>query len=411
MRVQKLYFAAIITLLCISATYAQEVRRESRIGFRINRINIDPSFRKNRESVKALQEHLDEIKQDTTVEFAGISFRGVASPEGSEEWNRYLAKHRRLAIERIVMRALDIPDSLIKRDPSHISWSDLREKVAESNINYKDEVLEIIDGKWRLIPYYNGRQIDSRVVALRRLHGGIVWREIFKRYFAELRYANVVMTASYKPLVPYFTPVFDPYLTSVEPPTGEWAKIPPPSKKEWIPQLYLKTNALGWVLLQTNLAIEVDIYKHISFHLPIYYSAWNYFTETIKFRTFGFYPELRVWFNDENEKWFLGAHFGFAYYNYAFNGALRYQDHYMKTPAKGGGLSVGYRMPISKDERWKVEFSLGVGYYPLHYDTFHNYHNGKLIESFKKNYIGIDQASISFSYAIDLKKRGGGHEK
>lgn len=83
----------------------------------------------------------------------------------------------------------------------------------------------------------------------------------------------------------------------------------------------------------------------------------------------------------------------------------------MKTPAKGGGLSLGYRMPISKDERWKVEFSLGVGYYPLHYDTFHNYNNGKLIESYKKNYLGLDQASISFSYAIDLRKRGGKYAK
>jgi hypothetical protein len=410
MHIKKLFCAAMFVLLCFGGASAQEVRREGRIGFRVNRINIDPSFRKNRESIKALQEHLDEIKQDTTVEFAGISFRGVASPEGSEEWNRYLAKNRRLAIERIVMKALEIPDSLVKRDPTHISWSDLRECVAASNMNYKDEVIEIIDGDWRLVPYHNGRKIDSRVVALRRLHGGTVWREMFNRYFMDLRYANVVMTASYKPLTPFFTPVFGPYLTTVEPPTGGLTNSPP-HKNPWLPQLHLKTNALGWALLQTNLAIEVDICRHLSFHLPVYYSAWNYFTETIKFRTFALYPELRAWFNGENEKWFLGAHFGFAYYNYAFNGALRYQDHYMKTPAKGGGLSLGYRMPISKDERWKVEFSLGVGYYPLYYDTFHNYNNGKLIESYKKNYLGLDQASISFSYAIDLRKRGGKHAK
>lgn len=401
---------AMLSLLCLCGVSAQEMKCEGRIGFRVNRINIDPSFRKNRESIKALQEHLNEIKQDTTVEFAGILFRGVASPEGSEEWNRYLAKNRRLAIERIVMQSLDVPDSLVKRDAAHISWSDLREKVAESNMKYKDEVVEIIDGDWRLVPYHNGRKIDSRVVALRRLHGGTVWREMFDRYFMDLRYANVVTTASYKPLVPFFTPVFGPYLTTVEPPVGGLINSPP-LEISWTPQLHLKTNALGWALLQTNLAIEVDICRHLSFHLPIYYSAWNYFTENIKFRTFALYPELRVWFNDQNEKWFIGAHFGYAYYNYAFNGALRYQDHYMKTPAKGGGLSLGYRMPISKDERWKVEFSLGVGYYPLHYDTFHNYNNGKLIESYKKNYLGLDQASISFSYAIDLRKRGGKYAK
>ena len=245
MQLRKLYFMAIFVLLCVGGVFAQEVRRESRIGFRVNRINIDPSFLRNRESVKALQQHLDEIKQDTTVEFAGISFRGVASPEGSEEWNRYLAKNRRLAIERIVMRELDIPDSLVKRDSSHISWSDLREKVAESNLNHKDEVIEIIDGDWRLVPYHNGRKIDSRVVALRRLHGGKVWREMFKRYFLDLRYANVVMTASYKPLTPYFTPVFGPYLTTVEPPTGGLLNPPPQNSVAYSAPFEDKCHSLG----------------------------------------------------------------------------------------------------------------------------------------------------------------------
>ena len=67
-------------------------------------------------------------------------------------------------------------------------------------------------------------------------------------------------------------------------------KAPAP---EWIPHLYIKTNMLALGLGVANFAVEVDITKHLSFTLPVYYSAWNYFTSDLKLRTFAVQPELR----------------------------------------------------------------------------------------------------------------------
>lgn len=144
--------------------------------------------------------------------------------------------------------------------------------------------------------------------------------------------------------------------------------------------------------------------------MPVYYSAWDYFKTTIKFRTFSVQPEFRYWLSENNDGCFAGAHFGLAYYNFAFDGDYRYQDHNRETPSIGGGLSIGYRLPISRNNRWWVEFSLGAGIYSRHYDKFHNTPNtkdGLMIESIKKTYWGIDQAAVSFSYSFDLKKKGG----
>jgi len=177
----------------------------------------------------------------------------------------------------------------------------------------------------------------------------------------------------------------------------------------WKRHLYLKTNTIGLALAMANIAIEVDLAKHWSFNLPIYYSAWDYFKSTIKFRTLAIQPEFRYWLSEENDGFFTGAHFGLAYYNFAFDGAIRYQDHNRETPAIGGGISIGYRVPISKDQRWKMEFSVGGGVFPLHYDKFHNTprtKDGLMIESIKKTFWGIDQAAISLSYTFDLKKGG-----
>jgi hypothetical protein len=179
---------------------------------------------------------------------------------------------------------------------------------------------------------------------------------------------------------------------------------------EWNRNLHIKTNTLGLGLAIANVAVEIDLAKHWSFTLPVYYSAWDYFKSTIKFRTFSVQPEFRYWLSDENDGFFAGAHFGLAYYNVAFDGDYRYQDHNCNTPAIGGGVSMGYRLPISKNNRWRVEFSLGAGAYTTHHDKFYNTPNtkgGLMKETIKKTYWGIDHAAVSFSYSFDLKKKGG----
>ncbi len=174
----------------------------------------------------------------------------------------------------------------------------------------------------------------------------------------------------------------------------------------YAPKFSFKSNAIGWGLGMVNGAVEVDLCEHLSLNVPVYWSAWDYFVPTIKFRTFMIQPELRYYFKSNHLGWFLGAHFGMAYYNTAINGLYRIQDHDGKSPALGGGLAFGYRLPLSEDGNWRVEFSLGVGAYAVNYDKFHNMQDGLMVENKKTVYIGPDQASITFIYALDLKKGG-----
>lgn len=174
------------------------------------------------------------------------------------------------------------------------------------------------------------------------------------------------------------------------------------------PRLHLKTNAVGWGMAIANVAAEMDGQPHWSFTLPVYVSAWNYFRSDVKFRIFAVQPEARYWFSPDNEGWFAGAHLGLAWYNFATGGEFRTQDRNGNTPAFGGGLSAGYRLPLGGDKRWKVEFSMGGGVYRLHYDKFRNKTNGLLVRTEKKTWWGIDQLSVSFAYVFDLNGRKGG---
>ncbi|MGM9802042.1 MAG: DUF3575 domain-containing protein, partial [Candidatus Limisoma sp.] len=98
-----------------------------------------------------------------------------------------------------------------------------------------------------------------------------------------------------------------------------------------------------------------------------------------------------------------GAHAAMTYFNFAFDGDYRYQDHNGTNPALGGGISLGYRKPIGKRGRWRLEFAIGGGIYKLKYDKFVNGKNGELVGTYDKTFYGVDNAAVSIVYTFDRK--------
>lgn len=172
-------------------------------------------------------------------------------------------------------------------------------------------------------------------------------------------------------------------------------------EQPWRRQLTLKTNIPALGLLIGNAAVEIDLTRSLALHIPVYYSALDYFNTGLKFRTLAVQPELR-WYIPESRRFFTGAHFGLAWYNFALGGNYRYQDRDGDTPAVGGGLSLGYRQPLRRDGRWKLEFAVGGGAYRLRHDLFYNEPNGAFAGEESKTYFGLDNVSVSITYSIKM---------
>lgn len=410
MRIKKYCITLILLLLGVGIVHSQERHTEICLDFRVNSTIIDPAYSDNAARMQEMLKFLQTILQDSTINIIEVSFCGAASPEGSYQLNRKLAQGRLTALEKFIRREVNIPDSLVTYNDSYIPWDYLKSQIEDSRLVRKDEVIAILEEEARLVDYHHpNTHIDNRVVKLRALDGGKVWQQMNNLFFEQMRNACAVFVTYKKELPPAQEPVTASDTIAIEP-IDEVAETVIPEIEEWNRKLHLKTNIIGLGMAIANVAAEVDLAKHWSFTLPVYYSAWDYFKSTIKFRTFALQPEFRYWLSEENDGFFAGAHFGLAYYNLAFDGDYRYQDHNRETPAIGGGVSIGYRLPISKNNRWRVEFSLGAGVYSCHYDKFQNTprtKDGLIIESIKKTYWGIDQAAVSFSYSFDLKKKGG----
>lgn len=422
MCMKKYLFILFLIYIGIVPICAQEEQTEICIDFRVGSSHIDPTYMDNEHRLSEILAYIDRLHNDASLSVTKLVFSGVASPEGSIQLNKQLASKRLLALENYIRSRITLPDSLVvARNDMYIPWNFLIAQVEDSDITYKDKVLSILKGESRSIPYTSGSTIDSRIPALKSLDNGKVWNTLNQQYFARMRNACAVFLAEKSQPIPEPEPTSIP---PIEPDTVVVDTIPSVPEatpdtvvtslllesEEWVRKLHLKTNALGLGMAIANVAAEVDLAKHWSFTLPIYYSAWDYFKSTIKFRTFAVQPELRYWLAEDNDGFFAGAHIGLAYYNFALDGDYRYQDHNRKTPSMGGGISAGYRLPISKNNCWRVEFTIGGGVYSRHYDKFHNTprtKDGLLIESVKKSYWGIDQAAVTFSYSFNLKKKGG----
>lgn len=410
--------ACIILLSFLCAFPAEETQtNEFHIQFRVNSSKVEPSLFDNAAQINGAIKFLKEVKDNPKIEIESVAFCGTASPEGPYELNRELARQRLKAIEDLVLGQVNVPASKITVDDTYIPWNWLKDQVAKSDIADKEAVIAIIDSKPSMVSFAgNGRTIDNRINKLKALDGGKPWREMFNRFFSQMRMGTaVIVTVREIPEPePKPEPRPRPYIEEPQEPVEEVVAVEEEvvvveePVDDWYRKMYIKTNAPAWAMLWQNLAVEFDLAKHWSFALPVYWSPYNYGKQTIKFRTLAFVPEFRWWPKADNTGFFLNAHFGLAYYNFAANGDYRYQDHDGKTPAIGGGIGLGYRFYFCRNHHWSMEVALGAGVYKLDYDKFLNTgstKHGYLVDRVKKTFYGIDQAALTFSYSFGLRKK------
>lgn len=376
--------------------------------FRQGVSKVEPSYRDNRAQLDSFINKVTEIHRgDSHV--SGLNISAYASPEGPLKLNRRLARERVHNIADYLKKKLPfLPDSAFRLNAGGINWQGLERLVGNSDMECRDEVLVIL----RDTPEETSRlskSVESRLDALRNLHGGKPYKYMYREFFPQLRNAGMGIPTHYGrqsfPKIPDFPDLPAAPLAKLPVPQMDCDTIIAPLYRQWQRHAYVKTNLPAWLCFWTNIAGEIDIAPHWSANLSVYYSGFDYFKRTLKFRTFAVMPEFRYWLSGRNDGFFAGAHAGVIYYNIALKRAYRYQDHKGRTPALGGGATVGYRFALPRDPRWKFEAALGYGIYRLDYDIFENGANGPLVDRRKRTFYGIDNVAFSICYTFDVKRK------
>lgn len=395
--------------------YAQLRTDSVRVFYRVGQSQFDPAFQGNGEAVKAFIDRIRSSRenQNTQVMVEHVFLNSSASPEGNPARNEALARSRQQSAIDYLDANLWSYHPVVDLSAEPIDWNRLRRLVEEDPwmpLGEKRTALEKLN--------------SDNPLSINDLQGTDAWTYLMDNIFPKMRTTLVVFI--WEPWPELMVPDLALSSTSAMEtlyPSSSWMdglmtypefepleipaiRVSPVKKRPSTRDLVLKLNLATLPVLVFNGGIELQPLPHLSFNIPVYYCPLDWFSNRIKFRVLAFQPEVRYWFRKDLHGLFLGAHGTLGWYNVAWNGPYRYQDHAQRSPSLGGGLNIGYKVTLGRnnDSHWGLEFGVGGGVIPLHYDYYHNVENGRLAGEDRTTYWGVDQAFISLTYRLGQLK-------
>lgn len=362
----------LMILSCGGFLAAQEVSEvfltsdTSEVHFRQDKIRLEPQFRDNGERLAEIAERFDSLRADSSNQIRGILIVSGASPEGTSRRNRYLSDNRaRVVFDYLIENNL-ADSACIEIESRGIDWKGLTTQIEASDLPYRDEVLEILAmPEWVV----DGRRVvDGRKRRLMNLRGGDVWREIYDRYFPDLRRTRVMITYDIKRVDALHRPAIEvsgpqmpefemPVVSPPQPLSGSIARIETPRNRR---NLYLavKTNLLHDLLAIPNIGAEVGVWRGLTVGGG-YRNIWLRNDDRTRwYRVEGFDAEVKYYVNDENRP-FKGHHIGLYGQMLTWDVTIGSRGYLAERWAMGGGVTYGFALPIGK--RFNLDFEIGVG--------------------------------------------------
>ena len=115
------------------------------IDFPVNRTEIRPDYRGNRQELAKIRATIDSVRNDADITVKSLSIKGFASPEGSWASNARLAEGRTGALKRYVSDYYHFAPDFIAVSWEPEDWEGLRRFVEASELEHRAEILAIID--------------------------------------------------------------------------------------------------------------------------------------------------------------------------------------------------------------------------------------------------------------------------
>lgn len=129
----------------VNKVKVREINARANVEFPVNQTVLIENFRNNYAELQTVRGSIDSVRNDRDVQITAMSIKGFASPEGSWTNNDRLAKGRTEALKNYVEQLYSFPKGFINTSYEAEDWNGLRDWVEASNINRRDEILEVID--------------------------------------------------------------------------------------------------------------------------------------------------------------------------------------------------------------------------------------------------------------------------
>ena len=398
-----------LLFVCTDIVLAQEQRHSIKLYFRQGDTKIDASYKTNAAELKILDSLISVTKRDSILAIEKFEFRSGVSPEGGQDINKQIVMGRLMAISKVVKQKILLPDSVIDMRPNHTDWSLLRELVAKSTMQYRTEVLYIIDNVPEQVYDKRGNWVDGRRKRLMNLKGGKPYNYLFDNFFPMMRYAVSTLSLYFreptpeekKQMVVVEEPIKEEPVVKTVVDTVKVESIVPPIIKERKPfYMALSSNMLYDGLLVPNIGVEFYLGKQWYLQGDWHYAWWKSDRVHNYWRVYGGGLEVRKWLGSKaKEKPLQGHHLGIygliATYDFELGGRGYLGDKW----SWSAGIGYGYSLPIAK--RINFDFGVNVGYLGGEYKEYlpiDNHYVWQVTKS--RHYFGVTKAYISLVWLL-----------
>ena len=150
------------------------------IDFPVDQTVIYPDYRRNTTELGKIQATIDSVRNDKDVTITSVWLKGFASPESPYKLNTELAIGRTAALKKHIGQLYHFADSIIQTDYEPEDWAGLRRYVEQSNINYRAEILALID---------SDMEPDAKEAKIKRTYPN-EYRFMLQNFYPALRHTD-----------------------------------------------------------------------------------------------------------------------------------------------------------------------------------------------------------------------------
>ena len=364
------------------STYRRVIRDGARsmscyLNYPQGSAKVQPDYRSNGEELDKLDRFIRQVFRDSLIYVDSICLSGYCSIEGAFDVNDRLARNRATGFRKY----LDDRYGLSSRYPVRITWvaedwDGLRGAVEASRMNYRDEVLFLID---------QTGVFEGREKKLMDLGGGEPYAYMLKEFFPGLRRVEITVSYDLRRIMEeklhrkLDEAEFETAL-SKERAAAEAARLQRQEERKLCPLAGVKTNLLAWTGLlpdfktaafMPNLEAEFYFAGRWAVSASALYADWEYGGGEQVWGKSSYSMEPRFWFRDDGlfRGFFVGVYGEAGDFN---DQKDRRDDAATATNYTGtfwsAGVSAGYLLPLSR--HWGLELSLRVGYRGAKYDVY-----------------------------------------
>ena len=150
------------------------------IDFPVDQTVIYTDYRSNTTELGKIQATIDSVRNDKDVTITSVWLKGFASPESPYKHNTELAIGRTAALKKHIGQLYHFADSIIQTDYEPEDWAGLRRYVEQSNINYRAEILALID---------SDMEPDAKEAKIKRTYPN-EYRFMLQNFYPALRHTD-----------------------------------------------------------------------------------------------------------------------------------------------------------------------------------------------------------------------------